>query len=1108
MRLPHQGFDPSRNQDLQPDTELWTILLPLTPDPSPSIDIASLIPTQKVFDIPDTLPSKITRAYVSLSKDSFAAGGTVSANPVSPSSVPQPYLGEVVLDGAFSWGQSSSFSINVSLLAGIVPSEDAAVQTPAALAGSLSYQSATKTWELKASITGLYASTLAGFFDTDSQSHVAPLLESIAIDTLSVEYKYKGIPEGPDKGKSAGSEFTIQGDLLIAGLSLGLYFHTDKEGFKFYATLNPQDKEVTIGDVLDGILGSADELDLPDFVTNMKLAAKDKDVFRIDVEKKKKEDSKTVAAIEVPTSFMFVAQLRVAKLSIAFAQLHSSDWGPAAPSKRLIEVSISGFPDLDIDIPLIGTIEQPLDELYFLWVQDPETKPKVPNQQGLTRQDLEQLNSGLQDPLIVKDKFKEKKAADLLVGVGCHFAVIVHDSQGKRSCLIDYGFMKPKPAVSHGSEKALISAKKGDEGDDGGSSAQAPFKKKTGPLSISNVGLKYKDKKLAIMFDATFEMGPVGFSLIGFSVGASFTTLDQVPEIDVAIQGLSAAFDKPPLTLAGIIRHGNDGVLDYYAGGVIVGFVPWQFQAAGFYGVVTPLDPTKRSFTSIFLFTKLEGPLITLEFAEITGITGGFGYNSDVRVPTADQIYQFPFVSSSSLNGSALEVLQKLTDPGPAGWFQPMDKTFWAAVGMKVDAFQMIALDAVLVVQFGQAIRLGLFAVASADIPTAASPVKYAHVELGISAVADLTYGTLKIEAQLSPRSFILYKDCHLTGGAALYYWFDAPLADSSKTGNFVFTLGGYHEAFDVPLDYPNPPRLGISWNLSSQLSITGQAYFAITPKACMGGGRLHASFSAGPVKAWFDAFADFLINYKPFHFAAQAGLAVGISFNIDFLFIHIHISCEIGAQLYLWGPPFAGRVHVDFWVFGFDINFGDSQKSVDPVSLLEFYLLVLQASSQNSSSLSRGLVGGLEEEEDNIAARASNTRPKNEGHVFLATSGLLNPGDKTKRPPNETWTVRAGIFAFTIGCKMAINQVKLTPDGEPIIIYGDPAKDIDVFSRPMHLQKPMVSTLIVEATQDGVPKPDAGWRFDAHIVSVPKGLWAKCKCAPLTPQAGGALLS
>lgn len=130
---------------------------------------------------------------------------------------------------------------------------------------------------------------------------------------------------------------------------------------------------------------------------------------------------------------------------------------------------------------------------------------------------------------------------------------------------------------------------------------------------------------------------------------------------------------------------------------------------------------------------------------------------------------------------------------------------------MKIDAFQMISLDAVVVVMFAQSVKLGIYAVALVGILNAKSLVKFAHVELGINVTVDFDYGTMKVEGQLSPKSFISDPNCHFTGGFALYYWFDATHADKSLAGNFVFTLGGYHQAFRIPDGWPNPPRLGIS---------------------------------------------------------------------------------------------------------------------------------------------------------------------------------------------------------------------------------------------------------------------------------------------------------
>ncbi|KAF4456305.1 hypothetical protein F53441_1550 [Fusarium austroafricanum] len=1072
-------FSTSDDLDLEPDGEKWAILKPVTTSPAFTIDIATLIPGQTVVNIPDTLPSQITVASIELSQESFALRCAATANGPSPGSAPQPYLGDVVLSAYFNWGRSSAFTFDVGISVLIDPPEHSEISLPAAFVGSLSYSSANQSWQLKASISGLYAVVLAEFFDEDAKDHIGPLIESIAINTLSVEYAYER--RSGNSSKSVGSSFAIAGNLVIAGLRLTLDFTYTSSGFVFSAALNPQETNAKIGDILTDILGSG--FDIPDFVYDTLLVGDNKDAFRIDIEKN----------IE---SYQFLAKLNIGHIQFLFSQLHSTKWAPKDPSKRLFKAAINGFGAQELEIPLVGTLTQPLDELYFLFVQDPRP-PRAPGQlTGLTREDIDQFNQGVlqEDQLLVADKIKPDKIqpSDLLVPSGCHFAVIIRNvAKGERACLLSYSFMKPQPASS----QALVSGagRKGrrrteDEMDDGGPSAQAPYKKDAGPVALSNVGLKYKAKTLSIVFDATFQLGPIGFSLLGFTLNTHFETLDKLPAISVNIDGLAASFDRRPLTIAGIIVHGNDGAMDYYAGGLIIGFRPYQFQAAGFYGVVT-LKNSSNSFQSVFVFAKLNGPLMTLAFAEISGICGGFGYNSNVRLPAIDQVSDFPFINSGRLsnNENAQQVLVELVDPSAGGWFQPLDSTYWGAIGMKLSAFRMLSVDAVVAVQFGDSVKLGIFAAAVCDIPSANSRLKLAHAEMGIAAVLDFDYGFLKIEAQLSPRSYILSPNCHLTGGFALCYWFDAPLADKARIGDFVFTLGGYHQAFHVPVGYPNPPRLGISWNLGGGLSISGEAYFAITTKACMAGGRLHAAFQAGPLSAWFDAFANFLINYRPFYFDMSAGVSVGVGFSIDFWFIHIRISVQIGAELYLWGPPVAGRVHVDFWIVAFDINFGDHISKDETISLSEFYELVLQETAASSFASASTLITGesMERQQQPIAA-STLTKPNNEAHNFLAESGLLNPNDKPEREQEDPWTVRAGTFVFVAECKMAITAVKTSDSGALIL------ESSDVFSKPMKLTTSMTSILLIEVKHEDGTNPEEDWQFERYIQKLPSALWGK----------------
>ncbi|KAG5765007.1 hypothetical protein H9Q72_006941 [Fusarium xylarioides] len=1076
------NFDTSDDLDLEPEGEKWAILKPLTDSPASFIDIATLIPGQTVVDIPNTLPTQITLASIELSQESFSLRCQATAIPPSPGSAPQPYLGEVVLATYFNWGSSSVFTFDVGISVLIEPPEDSEFDLPATFVGTLGYNSSKKSWDLTASINGLYAAVLAEFFHDDEKDHVGPLINSIAINTLSVEYTYER--QGGNNAKSVGSTFSISGDLVIAELRLNLDFKYTSSGFTFSAALNPADRNATIGDILADLIGSS--FDIPDFVYDTLIVGDNEDAFRIDIQKMKDAAS----GIE---SFQFLASLNIAHLQFLFSQLHSTKWGPRDPSKRLFKAAINGFGNMELEIPLVGTLYQPLDELYFLFVQDPKPQIRPGQLTGLTREDIGLLNNGVlqKDQLLVADKIKPDSAqpTDLLVPSGCHFAVIIRNvAKGERVCLLSYGFMKPQPSSS----QALVSGADGEgrrrteeEMDDGGPSAQAPFKKDTGPIAISNVGLKYKAKTLSIVFDATFQLGPIGFSLLGFTLNTQFKSLDELPTISVNIDGLAASFDRRPLTIAGIIVHGNDGGTDYYAGGLIIGFRPYQFQAAGFYGVIT-LANSNRSFQSVFVFAKLNGPLMTLAFAEISGICGGFGYNSSVRLPSIDQVSDFPFINSGRLsnNENAQQILMELLDPTAGGWFQPLDSTYWGAIGMKLSAFRMLSVDAVVAVQFGDSVKLGIFAVAVCDIPSTNSRLKLAHAELGIAAVLDFDYGFFKIEAQLSPRSYILSPNCHLTGGFALCYWFDAPLADRARIGDFVFTLGGYHQAFRVPVGYPNPPRLGISWDLGGGLSISGEAYFAITTKACMAGGRLHAAFKAGPLFAWFDTFANFLINYRPFYFDMSAGVSVGVGFDIRFWFIHIRISVQIGAELYLWGPPVAGRVHVDFWIVAFDINFGDHHPKIDPVSLSEFYELVLQDSPASSFASATSLITGKQQQEPIAASTLS--RPKNEAHNFLAESGLLNPDDQPERGQEDPWTVRAGTFVFVAECKMAISAVTTSENGASIL-QGN-----DVFSKPMGMTTPMTSTLQIQVIHEDGSNPEEDWQFERYTQMLPSALWAR----------------
>ena len=1060
----------------------------------------SLLPGDNADSLPNNIPSEISQAYIVLSTDEIAIGGTVRSTDAGDAHYPIPQLnmGWVSINGSYSWTARKA-QLRIGVMVELTAPEYSKRRDTAVLVGYIDYKAG--RWTMTASLTGLYLSTLYDFFDKSSGEgdHVIPLIDSIEIEQLGLVYHYsKAGGGGGGTKKVDGSDFSFSGTILIDVLKLKLDFQYGTDDWTFEASLSSESETPsTVGQVLKHMLANPD-LELPGFIDGIVLKP-GTDKIQLFMEKPKGGSN--------PNPFQFITTVNVDidgfQVTLTFAQFHGADWDPDTPSKRLVKAAITAVPE--VDVPLVGNLTQPFDEMYYMWVQDGtnRNKPRLP---GLTRDEVDQLNNNklIHDhQLVPKDKYQTHTKDDVLFTAGSHLAIVIKDGQNNPTCILDYDFKKQSqsPNPTSFAREATLQEEENPpekEPDSDGDSTTAPFKKKAGPLSISNIGLKYADKVLHIRFDATMELGPISLELLGFSINVRLTSLNlkSVEMLLPSLEGFIVAFEKPPLTIAGVIRHGIDPGIDYYAGGLIVGWVPYQLEAAGFYGDCKPEGAAP--FKSVFVFARLDGPLFSLEFAEISGVTGGFGYNSDAKFPTADQITNYPFINQNQLGDAkdARATLEKLCDPSGAGWFRHLNGEYWAAAGMKIDAFQMIALDAVVVVKFGNAITLGIFAVALVDIPDSLSKVKFAHVELGIAIVVDFDYGVLKAEAQLSNRSYILDPNCHLTGGFALYYWFDAPHADRNNIGDFVFTLGGYHQAFDVPAGWPKPDRLRIAWSLGSDISIAGEAYFAITPKVCMGGGRLRASYQAGPIKAWFDAFADFLINYKPFYFLAKAGIDVGVQFNARILFIHVCIGVEISADLYLWGPPVAGQVDVDLKVHKFTIYFGTKKQAPDAVDLAAFYNLVLQESSKNpqtQSSVKQSKIRGLTDIEVGDETTHFNQMPKNQGHTFLAQSGLMNDNSDPSRTQNEQWVVRGGTFSFVVGCKMVIDTgaIYSNDDTEPPVASVTSGTET-IYAKPMHLSGKdcLDSTLKVIIKQ-----PERyEWGIHQQYKSVPTGLWGECE--------------
>ena len=528
---------------------------------------------------------------------------------------------------------------------------------------------------------------------------------------------------------------------------------------------------------------------------------------------------------------------------------------------------------------MVGGIKKPFKELEYAWVHDADGK-------GLTRAEV----NGLQlvpevgqvrykDLVPVAERSNAEHLQDILLTTGSHF-IVVADEKSEESgevVIIDYTFQStkdkeeaqqsqgaatpeaeafiedPKPTFDGFAAGATTkTATPASANEPEGEAAMGKLSTSQGPLSFSNIGFKYSGGKLQVLFDATVKLGPLEFELLGFGISLDFSgginlrTLSKLAfghGLDLNLKGLGCEYNNSPLVIAGLFEDLSvPPNLIKYVGGVSVGFEPYNFMAVGGYEEIT--QPDKHTYKSVFIFAKLNGPLIEFEFAEISGICGGFGYNSDLRFPTLAELDQFPFVSKPAgatssgddLSGTdPLAVLKALTDPTAGskvgGWVTSREGSIWLAAGLDVKAFQVLSVNAIIVLEFNPYVTLGIFAKALARLPAAVDanpPPAFLYVEMGLAATVDFHGGTMRIEGSLSPNSFVLNPFCHLSGGFGLCYWFGSNphgkkphMRDEYSTdmGNsWRFRLHGWRIPCSIPgsgslsQSRPSSDILGCGW--------------------------------------------------------------------------------------------------------------------------------------------------------------------------------------------------------------------------------------------------------------------------------------------------------
>ncbi|HMQ48469.1 MAG TPA: hypothetical protein PKA00_06130 [Saprospiraceae bacterium] len=539
--------------------------------------------------------------------------------------------------------------------------------------------------------------------------------------------------------------------------------------------------------------------------------------------------------------------------------------------------------------------------------------------------------------------------------------------------------------------------------------SQESVNKGFGPVQISKFNLGYTDGKIAIDVSGALTLAGIALSFQGMGLKVAFPP-KSLDDVSFQLHGLGINVDKGSLRIAGGFITLDDH-FDNFMGMLAVNAGPFGMQAYGGYATTTPQP-------SFFIFVNVNVPIGGPPFFFVDGLSGGFGFNRKFIMPGFDELATFPLLPAAANNPIPTGPPNSLDDISKtltvlAKYIPPTEGAYWVAGGLGVTSFEIIQLNAILEVSFGGELQIGLLGNASMSIPEPVEPIAYIDINFEVNVLP--AEGIFQAFGMLTPASFIYGGACHLSGGFAFFLWGKNP-----HEGDFVVTIGGYHPAFAKPSWYPAVPRLRMFWGIGP-LNITGQAYFALTPHLLMAGMSMSAYFSAGPIKATFDAGFDFLLGWKPFFYLADAYIHINIEVHLLFTF-HFHV----GVDVKLWGPKFGGTARVDLDIISFTIPFGSSGPTVRPLEWDEFKKLLPNSYPQSSVP---EVHAEAEFEMLGVAPLQDNASPFSVSQVVLS-KGLLQQASKDPLASadfgNEkvfNWLVDPNHFQFQLSAGVPCND-------------------------------------------------------------------------------------
>lgn len=592
-----------------------------------------------------------------------------------------------------------------------------------------------------------------------------------------------------------------------------------------------------------------------------------------------------------------------------------------------------------------------------------------------------------------------------------------------------------------------------------------PIQKTFGPLSIQKLGFSVTLEGLKVQVN--FSVSKSGVTVQVYGLGLTIALFDSFSvRPDLAGLGLIVKWDA--VAFDGTLLSVGDG---QYDGSIGIKIGRFGISALGSYATTDP--------PSFFLFVMVNAPIGGVPAFFVKGISGGFGFNRSLLMPPLAQVASYPLVLGATpgpKNPFGIDPSITTFTSAMAEYMAVSIGDYWGAAGLRFTTYGTLDSYALATVAWGTQLQIALLGMSTLTMPPPAieesvplPPVAYA--QLAIEAVYTSSDGALEISGQLTPTSYVLSKKCQITGGFALYFW----LPPSEYKGQFVVTLGGYNPYYQRPSYYPTVPLLGFTVWLGF-VSVTGGVYFAITSHAAMMGISVNTTYKTGPFKAWFKVNADFLVQWKPFHYDIQAGASVGVSTTLQIGKIRTTMSVSAGATLHIWGPDFSMSGTIELLGFSFSFTTGAaSTQTPAPIDWQEFQDSFLTTGSGTASPAPMAA--------DVLATAASAPASTSTGIVLLQTgAGVLKDVSDKGLPVQYIVDPQT----FELGSQSQIPVKTLVVNGTPIVATWNTTFGV----APMSVDPDdLTSSYSLTITRDGIAYD--GCDFVPALGTAPKALWS-----------------